>query len=92
MYLLQKYTTFKIVRYTYVTGYTYIIHIDIYIYIYITMLDIHILQCIDFEIKIENKLCNLIVLYRLPSQSQIDNLELNIDAIAAKNPYIWLAF
>ena len=59
------------------------------------VLDIHILQeCINFEIKIENKLCNFIVLYRSPSQSQdtfesfIDNLELNIDAIAAKNPYL----
>ena len=56
--------------------------------------DIHIVQeCIKFEIKIENKLCNFIVLYRSPSQSQdtfesfIDNLELNIDAIAAKNQY-----
>ena len=59
------------------------------------VLDIHILQeCINFEIKIKNKICNFIVLYRSPSQSQdtfesfIDNLELNIDAIAAKNPYL----
>ena len=59
------------------------------------VLDIHILQeCINFEIKIENKLCNFIVLYRSPSQSQdtfesfIDNLELNIDAIVAKDPYL----
>ena len=59
------------------------------------VLDIHILQeCINFEIKIENKFFNFIVLYRLPSQSQdtfesfINNLELNTDAIAAKNPYL----
>ena len=59
------------------------------------VLDIHILhECINFEIKIENKLCNFIVLYHSPSQSQdtfesfTDNLELNIDAIAAKNPYL----
>ena len=59
------------------------------------VLDIHILQeCINFEIKIENKLCNFIVLHRWSSQSQdtfesfIDNLELNIDATAAKNPYL----
>ena len=51
-------------------------------------------ECRNFEIKIENKLCNFIVLYHLPSQFQdifeslIDNLELNIDAIAAKNPYL----
>ena len=59
------------------------------------VLDIHILQeCINFEMKIENKLCNFIVLYRSPSHSQdtfesfTDNLELNIDAIAARNPYL----
>ena len=59
------------------------------------LLDIHILQeCINFEKRTENELCNFIVLYRSPSQSQdifesfIDNLKLNIDAIAAKNPYI----
>ena len=60
------------------------------------VLDIHILlqECINFKIKIENKLCNFIVLYRLPSQSWgtfksfIDNLELNIDAIAAENPHL----
>ena len=59
------------------------------------VLDIHILhECINFEIKIENKVCNFIVLYRLPSQSQdafesfIDNLELNTDVITAKNPYL----
>ena len=51
-------------------------------------------ECRNFEIKIENKLCNFIVLYHLPSQFQdifesfIDNLELNIDAIAVKNPYL----
>ena len=55
----------------------------------------HILkECINCEIKIENILCNFIVLHRSPSPSQdifesfIDNLELTIDAIAAKNPYL----
>ena len=59
------------------------------------VLDKHILrECIDFEIKVENKLCKFIVLYPSPSQSQdtlesfIDNLELNTDAIAAKNSYL----
>ena len=34
------------------------------------VLDIHILQeCINFEVKIENKRCNFIVLYCSPSQS-----------------------
>ena len=51
-------------------------------------------ECLNFEIKIGNKLCNFISLYRLPSQSQdtfetfIDNLELNIDKIAARNPFL----
>ena len=54
----------------------------------------YITECIDFEIKVENKLCKFIVLYPSPSQSQdtlesfIDNLELNTDAIAAKNSYL----
>ena len=59
------------------------------------VLDIHILQeCINFEVKIENKRCNFIVLYCSPSQSQdtfesfIGKLELNRDGIAAKNPLI----
>ena len=59
------------------------------------VLDIDILQeCINCEIKRENKLCNFIVLHSSPSQAQdtfesfIDNLELNIDAIVAKDPYL----
>ena len=50
-------------------------------------------ESINFEIKIENKLCTFIVLHRFLSQSQdsfesfIDNLELNIDVISANNPY-----
>ena len=43
------------------------------------VLDIHILQeFINSEIKIENKLCNFIVLYRSPSQSQ-DTFESLVD-------------
>ena len=51
-------------------------------------------ECLNFEFKIGNKLCNFISLYRSPSQSQdnfetfIDNLELNIDEIAARNPFL----
>ena len=51
-------------------------------------------ECLNFEVKIGNKLCNFISLYRSPSQSQdnfetfIDNLELNIDEIAARNPFL----
>ena len=56
---------------------------------------IYILQeCINFEIKTENKLCNFTALYHSHSQSQdtfqsfIDKLRFNSDAIAAKNPYL----
>ena len=51
-------------------------------------------ECLNFEIKIGNELCNFTSLYRSPSQSQntfeifIDNLELNIDEIAARNPFL----
>ena len=63
--------------------------------LHLQLLDIHILQeCINFKIKIENKLCNFIILYPSPSQCQgtfesfIDNLETNIDTIATENPYL----
>ena len=44
--------------------------------------------------KIEEKLCNFIVLYHSPSQSQDDfetflkNFELNLDKILANNPFL----
>ena len=57
------------------------------------ILDIQLLQeCINFEIKIADKTCNFIFLYRSPSQSKdefesfADNLELNIDSITLRNP------
>ena len=57
--------------------------------------DIQYLQeCIKFEMKIRKKLCNFIILYRLPSQSQDDfetflkNFALNLDIILANNPYL----
>ena len=59
------------------------------------VLDIQLLQeCINFEIKIADKTCNFISLYRSPSQSKdefesfADNLELNLDSIALRNPYL----
>ena len=58
-------------------------------------LDIQLLQeCINFEIKIADKTCNFISLYRSPSQSKdefesfADNLELNLDSIVHRNPYL----
>ena len=48
-------------------------------------------ECINFEMKIGEKLCNL---NRSPSQSQDDfetflkNVELNLDTILANNPFL----
>ena len=57
--------------------------------------DIHYLQeCINFEIEIKDKLCNLISLYRSPNQSQddfesfINNLECNLDSVMVNNPFL----
>ena len=59
------------------------------------VLDIQLLQeCINFEINIADKTCNFISFYRSPSQSKdefesfADNLELNLDSIALRNPYL----
>ena len=51
-------------------------------------------ECINFEIKIKDKLCNFITLYRSPNQCQddfesfISNIELNLDSIMANNPFL----
>ena len=51
-------------------------------------------ECINFEMKIGDKLCNFVALYRSPSQSQDEfekfakNLELNLDTISANNPFL----
>ena len=51
-------------------------------------------ECINFEMKIGEKLCNFTALYRSPSQSQDDfetflkNFELNLDTILANNPFL----
>ena len=51
-------------------------------------------EFINFEIKIADKICNFISLYRSPSQSKdefksfTDKLELNIDSIVHRNPYL----
>ena len=59
------------------------------------ILDIKYLQeCMIFKVLIGNKLCNLISLYRLPSQLTdvfdqfADNLELTIDEVANSNPFL----
>ena len=51
-------------------------------------------ECINFEIKINDKLCNFITLYRSPNQCQdgfesfINNFELNLDSIMTNNPFL----
>ena len=59
------------------------------------VLDIQMLEeFINFEIKIADKTCNFISLYRSPSQSKDefesfpDNLEFNLDPIALRNLYL----
>ena len=50
--------------------------------------------CTNFEIMIGNKICNFITLYRSPSQNQddfqvfIDNLEMNLETLAQRNPFL----
>ena len=51
-------------------------------------------NCINLEIRIDDKLCNLICLCRSPSQKLeefatfIENLELNLELIFTQNPYV----
>ena len=51
----------------------------------------------NFEISFGGKICNFISLYRSPSQSSdtfedfADNLELDLDKIANKSPYLLLS-
>ena len=51
-------------------------------------------ECIDLKIMIRNKICNFITLYRSLSQNQddfqafIDNLEMNLETLAQRNPFL----
>ena len=51
-------------------------------------------ECINFEIKIKNKPCSYISLYRSPNQCQddfesfINNLEYNLDSVIVNNPFL----
>ena len=62
------------------------------------VLDIQYLnECINFELKIGDKLCTFVALYRSRSQSQdnfetfIDNFELNLETLSRKNPFLLVA-
>ena len=61
------------------------------------VIDIQFLnECINFEIKIGEKLCSFLCLYRSPSQTRdifetfVDNFELTLDSII-KNPFLIVA-
>ena len=61
--------------------------------------NIHYFQeCINFEIKIKDKLCNFVSLYRLSNQCQddfesfINNLDLNLDSVMVNNPFLTVIF
>ena len=58
------------------------------------VLDIQYLyECITFELKIGDKICNFVVLYRSPSQTEEElekffhNVELNLRALSQKLPF-----
>ena len=61
----------------------------------VIVIDVSYLQeCINFEVKIGNKTCNFVSLYRSPSQTKdefenfIKNLEINLEHIANKSPFL----
>ena len=65
---------------------------------FLSLINIHYLnECIIFEIKFGDKICNFISLYRSPSQSEDDfgnfcnNFELTLDAALATNPFLIVA-
>ena len=51
-------------------------------------------ECSNFEVKIGNRTCNFVSLYRSPSQTKdefenfIKNLEINLEHIANKSPFL----
>ena len=51
-------------------------------------------ECINFEIKIKDKLCSFISLYRLPNQCQdyfelfVNNIELNLDSVMVNSSFL----
>ena len=62
------------------------------------LIDIHYLnECIAFEIKFGDKVCNFVSLHRSPNQSENDfknscnSFELTLDAVSATNPFLIVA-
>ena len=54
-------------------------------------------ECLTFVIKLGDKICNFVSLYRSPNQSEDDfenfckNFELTLDAVSAANPFLIVA-
>ena len=54
-------------------------------------------ECLTLELKVGDKICNFVVLYRSPSQSQdefetfSDNFEMTLDIPVQKNPFLMTA-
>ena len=54
-------------------------------------------ECLTLKLKIGDKICNFVVLYRSPSQSQdefetfSDNFEMTLDILTQKNPFLMTA-
>ena len=54
-------------------------------------------ECIAFEIKLGDKICNFVSLHRSPDQSENDfenscnSFELTLDAVSATNPFLIVA-
>ena len=52
-------------------------------------------ECLTLELKVGDKMCNFIVLYGFPSQSQdefetfSDNFEMALDILTQKNCFLW---
>ena len=54
-------------------------------------------ECINFELKVGDKLCRFVALYKSPSQTEDDflsfsqNFELTLEKLSEKNPYLLVA-
>ena len=54
-------------------------------------------ECLSFDLQIGDKICNFVVLYRSPSQSQddfetfVDNFKMTLELLAQKNPFLLTA-
>ena len=64
-------------------------------FLLLKLINIHYLnECVTFEIKLGDKICNFVSLYRSPNQSEDDfenfsnHFELTLDAVLVTNPFL----